>query len=55
MDKTRVFKLRIKRVGKIPIQTRLPDEFIEKNKIKRGDILSFFINSHGELIIKKEN
>lgn len=48
----RVLKVKTRKVTKLPIQVVLPERFVQKNLISRGDTIEFWLSESGELLIK---
>lgn len=50
----KVFRLKAKRINKLPAAVRLPKEFLRVNTVEKGDVIVLYLSETGELIIKKE-
>lgn len=50
----KVFRLKAKRINKLPATVRLPKEFLRVNTVEKGDVIVLYLSETGELIIKKE-
>ena len=50
----KVFRLKAKRINKLPATVRLPKEFLRVNTVEKGDVIVLYLSETGELIIKKD-
>lgn len=50
----RLLKIKERTVTKLPLIISIPETFIRKNEINKGDIIEYYISEFGDLIIKKK-
>ena len=50
----RLLKLKERVVTRLPLIISIPETFIRKNGINKGDVIEYYISEFGDLIIKKK-